>query len=354
MKKSVCLQVLKNQGQKSLALTRRLHLINAELKIQSDNKHIYIPLARQPSKPTLKTLQRRLKDYRICVRSFSKKEKKAGSLSSSLKREVPSDLLSSVPKAYDVIGDVAILQIPLQHEKYESAIGEAVLKFNPMVHTVLSKAGAIQGRYRLRKFKVLAGERKTETVHKEYGCLYHLDVARVFFSPRLSFEHHRIASLVCEDEVVVDLFAGVGSFSIQIAKTHPEATVYAVDANSCAIDYLKKNISVNRLAGRVKPVHGDAKKVFKGKSGFADRVIMNLPEKSFNYVDVACKIIKPSGGIIHFYTFVSKTESLENRKARLFRAVTRSGRNVKKVISSRLVRETAPYEKQACIDIEIC
>lgn len=96
MKKSVCLQVLKNQGQKSLALTRRLHLINAELKIQSDNKHIYIPLARQPSKPTLKTLQPRLKVYRICVRSLSKKEKKAGSSSSFLKREVPSDLLERV------------------------------------------------------------------------------------------------------------------------------------------------------------------------------------------------------------------------------------------------------------------
>jgi tRNA (guanine37-N1)-methyltransferase len=285
------------------------------------------------------------------MRSFSEKEKKAGPF---LKREVPSDLLSSVPKAYDVIGDIAVLQIPLQREKYESAIGEVVLKSNPMVHTVLSKSGAIQGRYRLRKLKVLAGERKTKTIHREYGCSYHLDVARVFFSPRLSIEHHRVASLVGEDEVVVDLFAGVGPFSIQIAKTHPKATVYAVDANLYAFGYLKKNIIVNGLTGRVKPFLGDAKKVFKGKSGFADRVIMNLPEKSFNYVDVACKIIKPSGGIIHFYTFVSKTESLENRKACLVRAVARSGRNVKKVISSKLVRETAPHENQACIDIEIC
>jgi tRNA (guanine37-N1)-methyltransferase len=130
--------------------------------------------------------------------------------------------------------------------------------------------------------------------------------------------------------------------------------VYAVDANPDAVEYLKKNIRLNRSIGKVHPILGDARQVVKNKlSGVADRVIMNLPEKAIDFVDVACEAIKPSGGIVHFYSFVNKSD-LENLKARFTEAIEKSGRRVEKILSLRLVRETAPYEWQAVLDARIC
>jgi tRNA (guanine37-N1)-methyltransferase len=213
----------------------------------------------------------------------------------------------------------------------------------------------VGGTYRLREFTVIAGEPRTETVHKEYGCQYYVDVAKAFFSPRLSFEHHRVASLVDNGETVVDLFAGVGPFSIQIAKNHQNVNIYAVDVNPDAVEYLKKNIRTNRVTGRVHPILGDARQVVESKLiGVADRAIMNLPEKAIQFVDVACRAIKPSGGTVHFYSFINKPDSLESLKVRLADAVKKSGKTVEKTLFSRIVRETAPYEWQAVLDVRIC
>jgi tRNA (guanine37-N1)-methyltransferase len=154
--------------------------------------------------------------------------------------------------------------------------------------------------------------------------------------------------------VVVDLFAGVGPFSIQIAKNRQNVTVHAVDVNPDAVEYLKKNIRINRVMGKVHPILGDAKQVVKSKlSGIADRAIMNLPEKAIDFVDVACETIRPLGGTVHFYSFVNKSDSLENLGARFATAVEDSGRSVEKMLFSRLVRETAPLEWQAVLDVRI-
>jgi len=181
-----------------------------------------------------------------------------------------------------------------------------------------------------------------------------VNVAKAYFSPRLSFEHHRVASLAKEGETVVDLFAGVGPFSVQIAKNHQNITVFAVDVNPDAIEYLKKNIRANRVIGKVRPILGDARQVVKSRlSGVADRAIMNLPEKAIEFLDIACETIKPSGGTLHFYSFVKKSDSLESLKVLFARAVEKSGRSVEKILFSRLVRETAPYEWQAVLDARI-
>ena len=126
--------------------------------------------------------------------------------------------------------------------------------------TVLAKSGAIEGVYRLRDFEVIAGVKNTVTVYTEYGCVYHVDVAKAYFSPRLSTEHNRVASNVKKGETVVDLFAGVGPFAIPIAKKIKNVQVYAIDVNPDAIALLKRNIAVNRAEKQVVPFLGDARK----------------------------------------------------------------------------------------------
>lgn len=353
-KKSTCLKVPKIHGEKAIILANKLKIVNRELEIQRDHNFIYVPLIRQPLENELETFKEQLPKSQVSIRIFSEKEKRIKTFVELLEDKLPPHLLASLPRAMDFVGEIAVIEIPPELDKYKTIIGEAVLKAHGTVRTVLAKVGVVGGTYRLREFSVIAGETRTETTHKEYGCKFHVDLAKVYFSPRLSYEHNRVASLVKNGETVVDLFAGVGPFAILIAKTHKNVKVYAVDVNPHAIEFLKRNIRQNRVEGKVHPILGDAKQVVEEELlGVADRVIMNLPEKAIEFVDVACKAIKPTGGIIHFYSFIGASNSLEKMKLKFIRAVEECGRNVEEILLSRLVRATAPYEWQAALDAKI-
>jgi tRNA (guanine37-N1)-methyltransferase len=353
-KKIKCIRVPKHQGEKALVLASKLKVLDKEFEIQRDNNFVYIPLISQPSEDSLKTLTEERVSYEICTRSFKERKKPKASLVELLEMELPSHLLASLPHAVDFVGDIAIIEIPPELEAHKKIIGNAVLKANKSVRTVLAKAGAVSGAYRLRELDFIAGERRTETVHREFGCQYRVDVTKAYFSPRLSYEHNRVASLVKEGETVADLFTGVGPFAILIAKTHKKVKVYAIDANPSAFEYLKTNIRLNRVIAKVHPFLGDARQVVSEKMvGVADRAIMNLPEKAIEFVDTACNAVKAEGGILHFYSFVNASNSIETIGARFSEAVEKAGRKVVEVLPSRMVRETAPYEWQAVLDISI-
>ncbi len=124
--------------------------------------------------------------------------------------------------------------------------------------------------------------------------------------------------------------------------------------NPQAVEFLKKNVRLNRVESKVHSILGDAKQIVKQRLlGVADRVIMNLPEKAIEFVDVACEAIKPSGGIVHFYSFVGSSNTIEDVKLGFIGAVENSGRKVEKILFSRFVRATAPYEWQAVLDAKI-
>jgi tRNA (guanine37-N1)-methyltransferase len=353
-KKAMCAKVPKSHGEKTVILANKLKIVDNDLEIQSDGKFVYVPFISQPSDATLKVLKEQVTHLEVSAYVFPERKKGQTSLIELLEDKLSPHLLASLPRAIDFVGDIAMIEIPPELDAYKNVIGEAILKANRNVHTVLAKVGAVTGTYRLREFTVIAGEPRTETVHKEYGFQYHVDVAKAYFSPRLSFEHRRVASLVKEGETITDMFAGVGPFSIQIAKTHEKVKVYAIDLNPYAIEYLRKNIRLNRVVGKVHPILGDARKVVSERLfGVADRVIMNLPEKAIDYVDVACKATKSTGGVIHFYSFINASDSMENVKQSFTEAVEKIGRRVEKILLSRSVRETAPYEFQVVLDARI-
>jgi tRNA (guanine37-N1)-methyltransferase len=353
-KRSMCVRVPKIHVEKTIILANKLKIVNRELEIQRDNDFIYIPLIHQPSDSELETLKKRVPDCEFLTHVFPESKKRVETFVELLEDKLPPHLLASLPRAIDFVGDIAIIEIPQELDAHKSVIGEAVLKAHKNVQTVLAKASAVGGTYRLREFSTIAGEPKTETIHKEYGCKYCVDLAKAYFSPRLSYEHNRVASLVKEGETVLDLFAGVGPFSILIAGTHKNVKVYAVDVNPHAVEYLKKNVRLNRVEGKVYPILGDAKQIVEQRlSGVADRVVMNLPEKAVEFVDAACEATKPTGGIVHFYSFVNASDSLENIARQFIDAVKESGREVEKILFSRFVRATAPYEWQAVLDAKI-
>jgi len=93
------------------------------------------------------------------------------------------------------------------------------------------------------------------------------------------------------------MFAGVGCFSILIARNVPTAKVYSIDVNPVAFEFMQENVVVNRAFGQVFPLLGDAKALIETRlRGVADRVLMPLPEKALEYLPCAVAALKPSGG----------------------------------------------------------
>ena len=164
-------------------------------------------------------------------------------------------------------------------------IAKQIMGSQRKIKTVLTPATSISGDFRVRELKYLAGENKTITSHKESGCTFKVDVEKCFFSPRLSFEHLRIAKLVQSGETVVNMFAGIGCFSIIIAKTANQTKVYSIDVNPVAIQCMEENVRINHVDGAVFPMLGDAKDIINSKlKGVADRVLMPLPEIALEYL----------------------------------------------------------------------
>jgi len=348
------LRISKNYGERGLALVKEMGLLNREFRVQREQSYLFIPLTREPMDTELNELQRVLPGFEVTKRPFSERAERHRNLVDLLGNNLPPHILASLPHSIDFIGDIAVVEISPELESHKQVIGQAILMAHKRVRTVLAKSGAVSGVYRLRTFEVIGGEAKTETVHREHGCVFHVDLAKAYFSPRLSYEHNRVASLVRRGEIVVDMFAGIGSFSILIAKKHENIHVYAIDMNPYAFEYLKRNALANRVEARVKPVLGDARQIVNERLGqVADRVIMNLPERAIEYVDVACTAVKPEGGVIHYYEFSNTSEPLETAKSRLTEAVKHTNRHLEKILLARIVRGIAPFNYQIVVDAEI-
>jgi len=219
-KTSVCIKIAKIHGEKTLTLVNKLGIGDRELEVQRTASHICIPLSRQPEESELSTLKTQVPDFQLAKNVFIEKKQQGKTLAEILENRLPPHLLAGLPRALDVVGDIAIIEVPPELKTHEKLVGDAILKTHRNIRTVLAKAGVVSGTYRLRDFEVISGEPRTATIHKEYGCKYQVDVAKAYFSPRLSHEHERVASLVQKGETVVDLFAGVGPFSVLIAKNN--------------------------------------------------------------------------------------------------------------------------------------
>jgi tRNA (guanine37-N1)-methyltransferase len=351
---SVCIKVPKSQGEKTIKLATKFGFVDKSLVIQREEESLCIPLIKEPAGIELATLKSQIPKFTIYTAVFSEKQLPRETLTQVLQDKLPPEWLDKVPQAFDIIGDIVVIDIPPQLKAYQILIGEAILQTQKNVTTVLAKAGDIGGVFRVRDYAFIAGENKTKTIHKEFGCQYHVDIAKAYFSPRLSHEHERVAALVQDGEIVVDLFAGVGPFSVLIGKRNPTVKVYAVDLNPDAVELLSVNVRVNRVENNVSPIMADAREIAATRfKGLADRVIMNLPETAIDFVDAACNAIKPQGGIVYFYGFVRSPDTIEDLKQRFVRLVEKNGRDIQGFLNAKSVRETAPFESQVVLDAKI-
>ena len=268
-------------------------------------------------------------------------------LENILTSQESQELISS----FDQIGDIIIVRIPDSLLAKKKLIGETLLNEVKIAKSVFYQASAVEGDFRTRNLEILAGEDKTETEYKEFGCKFTVDVENAFFSPRLSTERERIANLVQDGETIVNMFAGVGMFSIMIAKKK-KCTVYSIDINPIAAKLCEKNIIANKLAGNVISINGDASQIIQEQlENKSDRTLMLLPERSDEFLKSAISATK-SGGIIHYYSHIhaDKKSNAGKLSEEHYLQVT----HVKsEILGSKIVRAVGPRYYQTVVDVKI-
>ena len=268
-------------------------------------------------------------------------------LESVLTEEESNELIS----AFDQIGEIIIVRIPDSLLSKKEIIGRTLLEEVKIVRSVFYQASAVEGEFRTRDLEILAGEDNTETEYKEFGCRFKVDVKNAFFSPRLSTERERIANLVQDGEIMTNMFAGIGMFSIMAAKKK-KCTVYSLDINPVASKLCDVNSSLNKLAGNVISINGDATEIINNQLiDKSDRTLMLLPERSDEFLESAIKTTK-SEGIIHYYSHIHADKKSEAEK--LSEAHFLNITPVKsEILDSKIVRPVGPRYYQTVVDVKI-
>ncbi|MBC7113703.1 MAG: class I SAM-dependent methyltransferase family protein [Candidatus Methanomethyliales bacterium] len=343
----LCIKVPREKAEVLRRALQRLGILDHSRNITPSGVSVLIPVIRNPSPDEMKMLGE-ISPLEILHSDLPSPRKRPKDLMSSLDSTLPPYLLALLPRSFDIVGDIAVIEdLAPELVPHGEVLAKAIMEVHPRIRTVLLKTGKVEGDFRIPRLIVLAGEEKYETIHKEYGAKLKVDLSKAYFSPRLATEHHRVASMVHDGEVVVDMFTGVGPFSILIAK-RASARVFSIDINPHAIALLKENIKLNRLKGEIVPICGDVRAIAPQLNGVADRVIMNLPSSSLDYLDVAISLLKKSGGMIHIYLF-AKEDPIQSAKEMFNNRLTGLIKGCE-VMNVRVVKPVAPREWQVVID----
>ncbi|MBI2650384.1 class I SAM-dependent methyltransferase family protein [Candidatus Woesearchaeota archaeon] len=225
-----------------------------------------------------------------------------------IKGKLTKKELNLVPSSFDVVGDILIFSdFPRKLSKKEKMIGQTILKNYPHIKTILKKTKKYSGKFRTAKLKVIAGEKRKETMCRENNVLIKLDVEKVYFSPRMSGERKRIAGLIRPNELVLVMFSGSGAYPLVIAKNSKCREVYGIEINPVAHKYALENSKKNKLENKIGLFLGDVKRVMPKLNKKFDRILMPLPKGGEGFLDLALKHLKKKG-VVHFYDFLHEDE----------------------------------------------
>jgi tRNA wybutosine-synthesizing protein 2 len=333
--KSLAVLVPRSEAQRTLHRARRLGLLDLSRKTVSREGYVEVPVT-----GPLPGLEVHLQE---APNFYDRNPELADRLADSIspgEREL-------LPKGWSILGKVIIVKIDPQIESLKARIGEALLEIYPRCSSVLLDRG-VAGPFREPDREVIAGSAKTETVHREDGVVFKLDPAKVMFSAGNLQERMRMGRLG-GGETVVDMFAGIGYFTLPMAVHSRPKKIIAIEINPIAYGYLAENVRLNGVDGIVVPVHGDCDLVTP--RAVADRVVMGYVGTTDQYLDAAIAALR-AGGVLHYHQTVP--EKLYPRKLEedLAGAGERAGRSVKIERSAR-VKKYSPGILHAVVDARI-
>src|SRR3989344_565727 len=303
--------------------------------------HIYFPITKSLSVPQAKIVNSALK---FPLKPGTK------TIEGLLEKKLTKSELNLIPRSLEIVGSIIILEIPPPLVKKEKIIAEAYLQLNPHVTSVVKKARIHSGEYRLRKVKILAGQKTKETIHHENGINLKLHLEKTYFSARSGSERLRIAKQVKPGEQVLVMFSGAAPYPLVIAKNSQVKVVYGIEINPLAHQYAIDSIKLNKLENKIIILEGDVTEILPKINKKFDRIVMPLPKTGEQFLPLALKKAE-KGAVIHLYDFLKE----EELKAQATKIKEISKRNKHKVRVLRAVKcgQFSPGIFRVCFDMKV-
>lgn len=313
-----CVRVRPSEGEATRRALAERGLVHQEYEITVVDGWLYIPVVEAPE------------DQPVVTRDTPERKQQT----------MPSDVLGYEP-GYERLGEIAILDEDDSAEAQE--ISDALLTSSLPIESVVNRASKVKGDLRVREWDVLAGD--TNTVYREYGNEFVLDIAQVYFSPRLATERHRVIEQVRDEETFLDMFAGVGPFVIPAATRG--ATTVGVDLNPAAIEFLQENARRNGVQEHVTAIHGNVREI--GYDDWADRLVMNLPHSADEFLGTAIRLANDDC-TLHYYDIQHEDDPFGPGE----RAIRNATSEYEVSVETRhTVRSYAPHEVNVCLDVRL-
>ena len=321
-----CVVVDRTEGEATRQELAAAGLLDREHAITTDDDRLYLPVTDPAAVPATHT---------VVERSVPERDHPS----------TPADHLAFQP-TYERIGDVIVIDEDDPERAQDAA--EAIVASDLSADAVLNRASKVSGEFRTRAYDRLVGD-TTETVHREYGYEYAVDLEAVYFTPRLATERHRVTEQIASGEHVLDMFAGVGPYAIPAADRG--ATVVAVDKNPTAIEYLRANAERNGVADRITAIAADVREVTAEYADWADRIVMNLPHSADAFLPTACTLAGDEC-TLHYYDIQHEDDPFGPGRAAITAAADEAGYAVS-IATERVVRSYAPHELNVCLDVRL-
>ena len=262
--------------------------------------------------------------------------------------ELPEDRRKYIPKGFQRIGNIIILSLPAELDEYKEGIGNAVLSAYPGVKTVCNRTGKIEGELRKPQMEVISGDHETTTIHTENGCFYKVDVSKVMFSKGNVNERARLLFSVEKGETIIDMFAGIGYFTIPIAKNYPKCTIYAIELNPDSVQLLKENCKLNNISN-VTVIQGDCREVEVPEK--ANRILMGYLPGTDKFLPHAFRFLG-NVGTIHYHDVFQDNDLWEKPKNILEAAAMDAGYVLRKITYTGKVKQFSPHKHHVVLDAD--
>ena len=297
--------------------------------------------------PVIEAAGEKVEDFPVIEQENPEFLVKTDPLKEHLKGSLSETELKNIPSGWHILGDIIIVSIPESLDGKKLQIARALLSMYPKCKSVVRDFG-IEGQFRQPKRELLMGS-STETIHKEHGCFFKQDVTKVMYS-KGNLEERKRMSRLGKDEIVVDMFAGIGYFSIPMAVHSRPKKVTSIEINPESFSYLKENIRLNRVEDIIAPVLGDCSQLVP--EGEADRVIMGYVGTTHHYLGPAIKALKKNGGILHYHETVPESLARKRPEERIKSAAEALGKKIE-ILANRRIKKYSPGVLHIVVDARV-
>jgi len=265
---------------------------------------------------------------------------------------------NKIPDGYQVIGNIMLLKFltrmdvpaPISKAK-KTVIAKSCLDNFPNIETVCEIKG-VKGELRQPKTGFLASRLSKptfETIHKESSLEYKLDVSKIMFSKGNLNERQRLIGMIQKSEVIVDMFAGIGYFSLGLAKFSPALRIYSIEKNPVSFRYLKENIRLNKI-DNVMVKKGDCRKIKLREK--ADRVIMGYFPNTGKFLPYALDFLKEKG-VIHYHNLYHEIDLWSKPLKEIEKALEKRRFRLTSIMGQNFVKSYAPGIWHVCLDFSV-